>query len=65
MHLQDARMPGPGVRTRRHLSLLQTEAMPRGLARTAKELIHGVLYGRDISADDAFGGRHADREAGA
>ncbi len=42
----------------------QIAAMPPGAARMVRQVIHSVVYGQDISLDDSFAGRHADREAG-
>lgn len=43
----------------------QVEAMPAGTARTAREIIHRVLYGRDADIADVTGGRGGrGREAG-
>jgi hypothetical protein len=42
----------------------QIEAMPSGLARTVREALYGVLYGRDIQAAERFGPCDRSAEAG-
>ena len=42
----------------------QTAAMPPGAARTLREIVQAVLYGRDISAEAAITPRATGKEAG-
>jgi hypothetical protein len=48
MHLRDARLRRPRTARGGSCARCQIEAMPSGLARTIREALYGVLYGRDL-----------------